>query len=377
MASIYLRILTNNELFIKERIKNFVKYLMMRRSAKIQRKRGYAKLLNVNPEYNRPLDKSVEEMHKSYWKPYRKKVNLTTLRLTKNISGVSNPKFIPHEIFDSDIEPVMNQSPGIIYFTYKSLSNHWFRGNVFPHDYFHNIDGAWFDHDLNPISISDMYSIADEIKYPVVIKPNRDSYGGKNIHFPESKKELLELIEGKRDFLVQEKIKKHTFYEQFGAEGLNTLRVNVYRSFSDNKWHVVSAALRMGMSGSLDNLSSGGIASVINKEGFLNGYAINTHGTKFFKHPDTGAAFDQEIPDYEGLLEFSLDIANKLFYARLASLDLCYDYNGNWRGIEVNITNTTLSHFAQHHGVEFFGEFTDEVHDYCLQNHWALKSDKS
>lgn len=376
MPSIYLKILTNRSLATKERIKNFVRYFLMRRSSRIQWKRGFAKVLNVNPEYNSPAEKSVEEAHKQYWKPYRKRVNPTTLRLTKSISGVSNPKFIPHDIFASDIEPVMNQSPGVIYFTYKSLSNHWFPGNIFPRDYFHNIDGAWYDHNLDPVSINQVYTLIDQISYPVVMKPNRDSYGGKNIHFPGSKEELLELIEEQKDFLVQEEIKKYPFYEQFGKKGLNTLRVNVYRSFSDNNWHVTSAALRMSRSGSLDNLSSGGVASLINSEGYLNGYAIDTYGNKYYKHPDTGAAFNQEIPDYKGMLKFAVAIANKLFYARLASLDLCYDKDENWRAIEVNITNTTLSHFAQHHGVEFFGEFTDEVHEYCLKNHWAFKSDK-
>ncbi len=373
----YIRILTCSSLSYKERIKNFVRYYMVRRSARIQwGKRGFIKILSKNPEYGVPAEKSVEEAHKKYWKPFRKKVNLTTLRLTKNISGVSNPKFIPHEIFASDIEPLMNQSPGIIYLTYKSLSNHWFPGNIFPRDYFHNIDGGWFDHNLEPVDLNQIYSIIEKIKYPVVMKPNRDSYGGKNIHFPESKAELLKLIEGQTDILVQEEIKKHPFYEQFGKKGLNTLRVNVYRSFIDNNWHVTSAALRMGISGSLDNLSSGGIAALINTDGFLNGFAIDYAGNKYFKHPDTGVAFDQEIPDFEGLKKISLDIANKLFYARLASLDICYDFEGRWKAIEVNITNTSLSHFAQHHGAEFFGEFTDEVYEYCLKNHWALKSDK-
>jgi len=346
---------------------------MMRRSARLQFRSAFGIVYEKHPEFKNPIDPSVEEAHKQYWKPFHKKVNPSTLRMSKHISGVANPKFIPEEIFFADIEPFLNPLPVVKFYDYKSFYNHWFHGTVFPRDYFHNIEGAWFNNKLDRISLNQVHKIADEIEYPVVMKPNRDSYGGMNVFVPASKEELVKLIEGNKDFLVQEEIKKNSFYDQFGTKGLNTIRVNVYRSFTDNKWHVISSALRMGTKGSLDGLTSGGIASLINKDGYLNGYAIDVFGTKYLKHPDNGVTFDQKIPDFDGMKNFSLTIASKLFYTRLACLDICYDYGGNWKVIEVNISSPTLSYFAQHHGVEFFGEFTDEVYEYCLSDHWALR----
>lgn len=369
----YKRIITNNTLSYKERIKSFIKYFMLRRSARIQWRSAFDIVYEKHPEFNNPIDASIEEAHRQYWKAFNKKVNLSTLRMSKHISGITNPKFIPEEIFFADIEPILNPSPVTKFYDYKSFYNHWFPGAVFPKDYFHNIEGVWFNSLLARISLNQVHKIADEIEYPVVLKPNRNSYGGKDVYFPDSKEELLKLIEEKKDFLVQEEIKKNSFYEQFGKEGLNTIRVNVYRSFKDNNWYVIGSAMRTGMSGSLDGLTAGGITSLINKDGFLNGYAIDSWGTKYLTHPDTGVTFNQKIPDFEGMKKFSLNIAGKLFYVRLACLDVCYDYQGNWKVIEVNINSPTLSYFAQHHGVEFFDGFTDEVYEYCLSNHWALR----
>jgi hypothetical protein len=348
----------------------------MRRSARIQWKKAFNRVLSSNPQYNAPLSKSVEMAHKEYWKPFNRRINLSTLRISGNISGTAISKCVPEEIFLADMEPILNPLPIARYLSNKSFYNYWFPGNTFPHDYFHNIDGRWFDNKLSPILGKDLYRIISRIEYPVVVKPNRDSYGGRNVYFPECEKELLEHTRDNQDFLVQEKIKNHSFFNQFNKHGLNTLRVNLYRSFKTNEWHVINLTLRMGVNGSLDNLSSGGIAAGVNKSGFLNGYAIDRYGNKYDKHPDTGVKFIQQIPDYEGLGKFSLNIVNRVFYARLVCLDVCLDPQSRWRAIEVNIGDTTIGFLGQHHGVAMFGDFTDEVFEYCLKNHWALQSDK-
>jgi len=67
----------------------------------------------------------------------------------------------------------------------------------------------------------------------------------------------------------------------------------------------------------------------------------------------------------------ALKIAQKIFYARLISLDCCFDSDDNWRMIEVNLFSGSIC-FAQEHGALFFDEYTDEVRDYCLKNHWTL-----
>jgi hypothetical protein len=126
----------------------------------------------------------------------------------------------------------------------------------------------------------------------------------------------------------------------------------------------------MGVGGSLDNLTSGGISVLIRKDGIMDGYAQDNYSEKLYKHPDTGLRFDQKIPDFEQMKSVALQVASKIFYARVICLDLCYDAEGRWRMIEVNLNGTTLM-FAQNHGVPFFDEYSDEVRDYVIENHWT------
>jgi hypothetical protein len=174
------------------------------------------------------------------------------------------------------------------------------------------------------------------------------------------------------DFVVQEIIQQHDFYAQFNQVGLNSFRVYLYRSVIDNSLNILSISLRMGRGGGLDNETAGGIHVFINEDGFMNGYAVDKFGTKYFKHPDTGLKFDMKIPDFDGLKTFASKIAGQVFLTNIIGLDLCMDKNGNWRAIEVNTTGHTIR-FAQYGGKPFFGDFTDEVIEYCRSNHWANK----
>jgi len=111
----YGRILLNSSLSLKERLKILVKYFLIRRGARIQWERRFANVFRLHPNYGTPADKSVEKAHRLYWKPFRRRAGLSTLRVCKNISGVADPGFIPEDIFISDIEPNLNQTASVEY----------------------------------------------------------------------------------------------------------------------------------------------------------------------------------------------------------------------------------------------------------------------
>ena len=368
----YSKFISSKTLGVKDKIKNMIAYFLRRRGARILWNEEWALIHKNTPAYNRAADKQIEKEHIRYWKAFRRKVNPSTLRMSLNISETANPKCIPEEVFMSDIEPTLNGTDSVVYISNKSLANNWFGGDVFPDDYIHNIDGDWLDHNLNSISFDQVRDIAKTLTYPVVVKPNRDSYGGSNVFFPKSSDELVELLQGRTNYLVQEKLTQHPYFNGYNPHGINSLRVNIYRSVKDNQLHIFNVAFRMGVGGSLDNLTSGGIGVMVRPDGRMDGYALDAKGKKHFEHPDTGCTFDQQIPDYENLKAVSLQVASKVLYARIICLDMCYDAEGKWRMIEVNINGTTLM-FAQYHGVPFFDQFTDEVRDYCTTNHWTLK----
>ena len=367
----YVRILKSKELSLKKKIKNCLKYFLIVRGAKLAWRGTFNAYYRVFPEFKNKIDVGVEKNHRAYWKSFRKRCNPSTLRISKHISGVADHRYIPAEIFMADIEPTLNNTPAVEYLTYKSFYNHWYGSNIFPKDYIHNIDGQWFNAELKPISFNEVKTIAEKLEYPVVCKPNRDSYGGRNVYFPENYTELLALIQDKRNVFVQEKMIQHPFFNQFNPCGINSIRVNMYKSVKDNQLHIVNTVMRMGVGGSLDNVTDGGIVALVTKEGIMGGYAVDKYGTKFYNHPDTGLSLDQKLPDFNGLKELSYKIASKVHYARIICLDVCYDQFSNWRMIEVNINGTTIK-CAQDYGDVFFDGFIDEVKTYCIKHHWAL-----
>ncbi len=368
----YSKILFNPKLPVRHRLKNLVAYFFVKRGARLAWKDMFGRFYRTSPENFRPAAPDMEKKHAAYWSCFSRKVNLSTYRVCRNISGVDDMRYIPEEIYIADIESTLNRDVTIDYLSNKSIANHWFPEGIFPKDYFHNIDGEYLDASLNPISYAEMESISGSLNYPVVIKPNRDSYGGKDVFFPRDPEELLGHAKSMKNFVVQERIRQHEFFDRYNRHGLNTLRLVLYRSVKDNRLHVINISMRMGIGGGLDNLSSGGILTFIRKDGTMNGFALNKFGLKYTEHPDSHLKFTEKIPDIDKLIELAKRVTHKIFYARIVSLDACYDANSTWRLVEANVLGQHTIKFAQNAGQPFFGEFTDEVVEYCEKNRWAL-----
>jgi len=365
------RILTNQDLSIKRRLKNTLLYLSRVRGAKRSWEKRHKKVLEINESYSKPCDKSTEFEHRGKWSAFRSQVDTTTLRISKNLSGRSDPRIIPEDIYVSDIEPTLEIDDSVNYLSNKSFYNRWFNEGNFPEEFLHCLEGQYYNYKLERINFEEFKNLAKNITYPVVLKPNRGTYGGEGVKFVESYNELINISEKGNNFVVQEKIEQHYYFKKFNPLGLNTIRVYLYRSVLDNELHILNMALRMGKDGSLDNVSVGGIHTLINFDGSLNGYAVDKYGTKYYEHPNSGYNFDSKIPDHEGLKELSLKVGNNVFLSRIIGLDACLDKNGQWRIIEVNTKSHSLR-FAQYGGQPFFREFTDEIIEYCTKNHWAL-----
>lgn len=371
----YSRILFNTSLSFKKRIRNVITYYLVRRGARIAWENMFRQFYASAPENFNPSSRQEEKSHAQYWQYFTNHVNPNTYRVCKNLSGVGNPKYIPEEIYIADIEATLNHDKTADYIGNKSFYNHWFEKGIFPTDYFHNIDGEFLDADLNRIFENELEDIIESINYPIVIKPNRDTYGGKDVFLPETPEALRVIMKKlKGNFIVQEKIKQHEFFQKYNPAGLNTIRVFLYRSVKNNDIHITGTCMRMGVGGGLDNLSSGGVLTFIHPDGKMNGFAVNKFGVKYFRHPDTGMEFIETIPDIEGLYKVSKKVASRIFYARILGLDACYDDSGKWRIVEANVVGQHTIKFIQNAGFPFFGAFTDEVVEYCKINHWALEN---
>jgi len=357
----------------KEKLKRVVIYLSRKRGAKKAWHKRHGIVFDKHPEFKKPLDAAVRREHRKIWEPFNRRFDDATLKICRSTSGVADPMIIPEEIFQADIEPSLNRMSDAHYLGHKSLYNRWFSEGIFPKDYLHNIDGELLDASYSRVRAESVKELAAQMPYPVILKPSLDSWGGNEINFIENEEQLLEKMKGKRNFVVQEKIRQHETQQLLHPPSLNTVRVYLYKSVKDNRTHIVNIAQRIGNGGQLDNVASGGLISLVREDGRMHGYALDRYGQKFENHPVTGLPFSQALPEFEALKTLAVEIASKLFHLRVVGLDLCFDSSGTWRIIEINTKGHSIR-FAQYAGRPFFGDHMDEVKEYCIEKHWALNN---
>lgn len=335
-------------------------------SRKVWRQR-FNKIYDLHPEYKRKTDGALESKHVRMWRTLNPKVSLDTLRVSFNISGIASPEIVPEEIYVSEVEACLNRRREVNFLAHKSVYGRWFDEAIFPGVLLHEIDGIYFDGAYNRVDPERVGKIVDGIEYPVVIKPNMDSYGGADVYFPKNREELDARMARMKNYVIQRLIRQDEFFDRFNRVGLNTLRVCLYRSVKSNEFHILNVAFRMGMGGSLDNETAGGIICFVKEDGELNDYAVDKYGGKFSSHPDTGVVFATAgtVPKFEEMKSLAVEIATQVFLMRIVSLDMCLDTDGNWRVIEINLFGQTIR-FSQYAGRPFFGDFTEEVIEYCI-----------
>lgn len=100
---------------------------------------------------------------------------------------------------------------------------------------------------------------------------------------------------------------------------------------------MLSSMLRCGTIGAdVDNWGSGGVAYIINKEGFIDKYGVDKKGNLYYSHPYTNIKMlGYEIPNYSDLINFAKVIAEKQAKAIFCGLDIAITPSG-FELIEIN-----------------------------------------
>lgn len=330
-------------------------------------KSSWKKRFKKTAKFAVSLSKSEKKAYISKWKGCTKtKVNLATVEQVKGLIGHFNINIVPEEVFATDIEPLLNTEAEIPFFENKSTCEKWFGGTVFPTTYLHNINGICYDRDYNVLDTPLSY-IGNVAKFPLIAKPNKDTYGGKGVVKINSMEELSVYISKySQNYILQEFIEACCFLKDLTDSRPVSLRVCTYRSMSTNEIIVLNTTLRLGWNDRLDNETAGGIYLNIGSSGEFSNFALNSKYEKFEAHPNSRIKFEgSELPNYHQLISYVKILALKIPFARILSFDMILDKNENWRVFEVNILGQTIR-FAQNYGVPFFGEFTDEVIEYLM-----------
>jgi hypothetical protein len=324
------------------------------------------------------IDKDNELKHKQLWRQLFPLVDGSWLRFYSNVTGYSDYKYVPEDIFYSIIERKLNDVNYSAQIANKASYDVVFDKKLFPENYLKNLSGIYLDSNNKIITTKKAKEIFNLIKDDYIVKPAVDSWGGKNVLKvkPERKKLTLKQIEKiySANFLIQKVIKHHDFFSSFNKSSVNTFRVFTYRSVISEKIHVLHVILKLGRKDFwVDNSTVGGISvKADTRTGKLAKFAVTNKGEKFTKHPDSKMIFfNQKVPYLSKIIETAKLVSSKIPTHRLISYDITVDFNENVKIIEINSVGVGIN-LIQLHGSSLFQNHTQEIINYCK----LIKSDQ-
>ena len=237
-----------------------------------------------------------------------------------------------------------------------------------------------YDQDFNIVGPMQAKLILDGIQSDVVCKLAEESCGGHGVRFFANRGgrfidndnvelDLAGLMSAGDSFLLQKAIAQSRFTASFNSSSVNTFRVVVLRRPASGEWVVLRRILRMGVGDAqVDNQSSGGISVGLFDDGRLNHQAFDGDGHSYNQHPTSGVQFsDAVFEDCHSLDKFTLELAVGVPSLRLLSFDIVQCQAGGFKCLEVNTYGMQID-FLQTFDGGMFGDYTEEVVNYCLEN---------
>jgi hypothetical protein len=271
-------------------------------------------------------------------------------------------------------------------YTDKNFYDLVFPQNIFPETIIRNINGGFFGENYSPLIIntnSDLHDII--LNYPaLIVKPAIESGGGENVHlFKRSGNKMIDNTEKElnltfletnliKNYVVQKVLSQHSDLSKFNKTSINTIRVLTWLSPASGNVEILQCIFRVGAQGQyVDNSRSGGFAIGVGPRGVLNKFATNKHGKHFTEVNGLNLLQHHEIPNFTEIKNRAREIGAKYLQFRLLGLDMAVDDNQTIRCIEINIIGNEINFFQLNNG-PLFGEFTNEVIDYCINNKQQL-----
>jgi hypothetical protein len=324
----------------------------------------------------------LREKHAELWRNYRKRINRDWLDVYTAVSGKPDHRYVPEDIYYTEIEPRLNNKLFSKAWTDKNSYDLFLGGVVkMPGVVLRCINGVLYTADfINAGRPEDYTSFDGDHKgRRLVIKPTMDSGGGKAVRvitFSGANLEVNPSVEGVKtlpqlfglyggNFIVQEYIEQHPWFARLNESSLNTVRILTFRSINDEKTVILHRLLRAGRPGSVvDNQASGGIACAIDEEGNLMSFGVDKAGRRH-KGTENATFGDAGVVPYLSVIdEAALQIASAYRYSRLLGLDFAVSASGEVILIEVNDSNNEINFFQMSSG-PLFGSYTEEVASSC------------
>lgn len=340
----------------------------------------YKEVMQHNSIPDSPCEGEAEWL--SYWQRFGVKVSPRQYRVFHHYIG-SNPHFVPEEVCNCFIEPVLCPEELRGPYLDKNFFDRLLPQGFLPPTVCRRMDGHFYDSEYRHLVLDDsqLRSLLDGHS-AVIVKPSYNSTQGDGIelfqpsdnghwfassdHNPLTVSLLINRWKG--DFIMQQAVRQSSFTAQFNPSSVNTVRLAVYRSVADDRCHLLGSILRIGGDGSLvDNVHMGGRFVGIKPDGSLD-------DTLFTQHAEPSPLLQAyphlqslHIPEWEAIVAFGKDVCSRLPHHRLLALDIALDSNDKPCLLEFNIQFFS-TWFFQYTSGSAFGDYADEIVEYCLHN---------
>lgn len=318
-----------------------------------------------------------EDEYKRKWQVLTSRVEPYSYRYFSHYCGY-NPDIVPEDIGHSYIEEYLNPIPYRKAYADKNLFPKIIGKEYVPRTIVCRINGGvLLDEDYCKVD-KDLSEYIGNIS-SLILKPSTNTSSGRKImKFEKNGNDYIShdgniiltidfLMSYQNDFCLQEAVRQHPFMSNLCSTSVNTIRLCLYRSVTDNESVVTAAIIRIGKEGSfVDNAHAGGMFIGVNvATGEMGKFVIEQYGYK--KDIWNGIDFSKNsfvVPNWEQVIAFARYIGTKVYHHRLLALDIAMDMNGKPVLLEYNIG--TFSYWLYMYTNQVvFGKYTDEIIDYC------------
>ena len=324
-----------------------------------------------------------EEKFLEKWKRLSDNVDVNYYRCYSAYIGM-DVNILPEDINYNIIEPILNPCKFRGFYGDKNMFDRVLPKEYLPQTVLRNINGSFYDADYVSIPL-----LSDEKLFSflhshdkVIVKPAMETCSGFGVFVFQKKADgVYENREGKRldveylmqqygkNYIIQECLQQHEMLASLNSSSVITLRVCTYRSVKTQEGIVTNIVLRVGKRGAeVDNIHAGGVLFGISSVGKISSYGVNQWGERVTSF--NGIDYESKdlfIPDIDKVIVFAKEISQRVLHHRVLNLDIVLDKTGSPKLLEYNVRDMGVWAFQFTTG-SVFGEYTDEVIDYCAEH---------
>ena len=314
------------------------------------------------------------------WEVLCPRVEPYSYRFFSHFCG-NNPNIVPEDIGRSFIEEVLNPVEYRPVYVDKNMFPEIVGKENVARTIVCRINGSnLLDAEFRNANDNLSKYIADSTS--LILKPTVNTSSGRGIMKFEKKGENFVsvgdnivlskdfLLSYQKNFCLQETISQHSFMSKLCPTSVNTIRLCLYRSVSNEESVVTAAIIRVGKNGAfVDNGHAGGILIGVDvATGELGKYVIDPYGNK--QNTWNGIDYSKNvytIPNWDDVISFAKYVGTRIHHHRLIALDIALEENGKPILVEYNLNGFSYCAYM-YTNQEVFGKYTDEIIDYCRRN---------